>query len=115
MRDIKILVISDDARLNSALASQIEAQVFQWKPGVIVFDPHGEQKFQHMSTDDAAIKQMAGECNVEITTLCTSQREYGYIKAPLEIIDEKAATAMAKQGHTTIQPTEPKTDGDHHH
>lgn len=70
MRDIKILVISDDPRLNSAIANTIEAHCFQWKPGVVVYDPQGDPKTPLMNTDDVTVKQLAGECNVEISTMC---------------------------------------------
>lgn len=114
MRDIKILVISDDARLNSALASQIEAQVFQWKPGVIVFDPHGDNKMPHMNVDDTTVKQLAGECNVEISTMCVNTpRAIHYI--PTGDISAETMLNQLREGVVTIQPTEPKTDGDHHH
>lgn len=115
MRDIKILVISDDPKLNSALACQIEAQVFQWKPGVIVFDQHGEQKYQHMNISDSAVKQMAGDCNVEITTMCVNAPKPIVFDPMPEHMSVERFIDSAKEGVITTTPKEPKNDGDHHH
>jgi len=116
MRDIKILVISDDPILNSALANSIEGQVFQWKPGVVVFDPHGDPKSQLMKTDDMAIKQMAGECNVEITTMCIHHRNIdNQIDQLQQLIGLAEIRLQQVQYLEEQQPKEPKTDGDHHH
>lgn len=115
MRDIKILVISDDPILNSALANSIEAQVFQWKPGITVFDPHGEPKTQLMNVDDTTIKQLAGECNVEITTMCVNTpREIHFHPVP-EHMSVETFISSIKEGVVITSPTEPKADGDHHH
>lgn len=114
MRDIKILVISDDPKLNSAIANVIEAHCFQWKPGVIVFDPHGDNKMPYMNVDDTTVKQLAGECNVEISTMCVNgPRSIHYI--PTGDTSIETVLNQLKEGIAIIQPTEPETNGDHHH
>ncbi len=107
MKDIKILVISDDPILNSALANSIEAQVFQWKPGVTVFDPHGDPKTQLMNVDDATIKQLAGECNVEITTMCVNAPKAIHFNPIPENMSTETFLDSLKQGIITTSPTAP--------
>lgn len=118
MRDIKILVISDDPRLNSALANSIEAQVFQWKPGVTVFDPHSDPKMPHMNVDDTTIKKLANECNVEISTMCIHHRDINKQIDKLQHLIGLAEVRLQQVEYLEQkkdQPTEPEDNGDHHH
>ena len=108
MRDIKILVISDDPKLNSAIANTIEAHCFQWKPGVVVFDPHGDPKTPLMNTDDVTVKQLAGECNVEISTMCVGGKSIHEMQQLLQLLE------IRLQQLEDIQPTEKQEHGTDH-